>query len=443
MNTKVKNLLKGIFELTLLAIVLIIVSRVTMLKSEDGYEQMRSFYKQESGTVDALFLGSSRIYCQVDTGILWDEYGISGYNLGGAEATTWNSYYYLKEALKTQRPKVIFYDVGILAYRPDTEFQESKWAITNNYGMKWNKNRIEQLKANSEDYDTFRSLIFPLDTMHSRYSELTENDFRDVNNDISYKGFDYRDATTVLERPDVSHVIGRTPLSEKQEEYMVKMFNLAKDEGVPFNVVVAPYEVTEEDQRIYNYIHDLCDENDITFIDCNALYDEIGIDFSSDYAENLHMNFSGTKKYSSYLGEFIVNNYDIEDHRGDSKYSSWDKDALINRQNRLAYALNMTSTDGETDEILAGENYVVFEVDDMANLSVYDDGEMIIRAEGSAEYESNVTDGDLRFIVKRSNDLTTLNINREEIVIGFPWRRVIAYDKVLKKIVYDHCSYEE
>lgn len=443
MSTKYKNLLKAIFEFCLIAIVLIALSRVMMLKSEDGYTQMQSFYKQKNNTIDALFLGSSRVYCQIDTGILWDEQGISGYDLGGAEATTWNSYYYFKEALRTQRPKVVLYDVGILAYKPEVEVQESKWVMTNNYGMKWGLNRINQLRANTLDYSSFRKLFFPLDTMHSRYLDITENDFNDINNDVSYKGFDYRDAVTPLERPDVSYVTDRTQLSDKQEEYLLKMFELSKAENIPFVVVVAPYQETEDDQKIYNYISDLCNENEIQFINFNRMYDELDIDFSSDYAENLHMNFSGTKKYSSYLGQYIVNNYDITDHRGDIRYASWERDALICRHNRSAYFLKNGSDFNEKSAIVYNKDYIVFEVDNMANLSVYDDGEEIIHHEGSGEYRSNVVDGDLRLIVSRSEDITTININREEIVIGFPWRRIVAYDKVLNRVVYDFCYYEE
>ncbi|MDD6581027.1 MAG: hypothetical protein PUE89_09005, partial [Lachnospiraceae bacterium] len=70
-------------------------------------------------------------------------------------------------------------------------------------------------------------------------------------------------------------------------------------------------------------------------IDFNKMYDELSIDFSTDMAEKVHLNFSGTKKLTEYLGNYIVNNYDIPDHRGDAKYSSWDIDAKINRENRI------------------------------------------------------------------------------------------------------------
>ena len=103
MNQKIKNLLKGIIIIVVFTVVFLTVDKVLMLKSEDGYDQMQSYYKQEKNTVDVLFLGSSKIYCQIDTGILWDEFGISSFDLGGAEAPAWNSYYFMREALKTQK----------------------------------------------------------------------------------------------------------------------------------------------------------------------------------------------------------------------------------------------------------------------------------------------------------------------------------------------------
>ena len=77
MNRKVINFVKGIIVIAVFAVALCIANRILMHKSEDGYTQMQSYYKQIDNTVDVLFLGSSKIYCQIDTGILWDEHGIA------------------------------------------------------------------------------------------------------------------------------------------------------------------------------------------------------------------------------------------------------------------------------------------------------------------------------------------------------------------------------
>lgn len=335
MNSKVINFVKGIFVLLVFAMSICVANTILMHKSEDGYDQMQSYYKQIDNTVDVLFLGSSKIYCQIDTGILWYEHGISSFDLGGAEAPPWNSYYFLKEALKTQKPKVILYDATIIGFRQDVLYQPEVWSMTNNYGMHWNANRINQLRENAEKDELFKRLLFPLDTMHSRYKELTINDFIDENNSINYKGFDYRDGVVEFDTPDVSGMTESFVFDEKHEKYLRKMIQLSKENNIPFVVMITPYVVTYEQQGYFNYVEDICNEEGVTYIDFDKMYDEVGIDFSTDMAENIHLNFSGTEKLTKYLGNYLVENYDLTDHRGDPKYSSWEIDAEINRNNRL------------------------------------------------------------------------------------------------------------
>ena len=113
-----KNLLRGLVVISVAAGILLMLNKILLLKSEDGISQLNALYKQNDNTIDALFLGSSHVYCDISTGVLWDDYGIAGFDLGGAEAPSFTSYYHLKEALKTQHPQVIFYEISIAALRP-------------------------------------------------------------------------------------------------------------------------------------------------------------------------------------------------------------------------------------------------------------------------------------------------------------------------------------
>lgn len=69
--------------LLLLALTLGRADEVLALKSYDGLHTMQKFYEQPENTVDLLVLGSSHAYVNIDTGTLWDEYGIPSYDLGG------------------------------------------------------------------------------------------------------------------------------------------------------------------------------------------------------------------------------------------------------------------------------------------------------------------------------------------------------------------------
>ncbi len=68
---------------------------------------MDAFRNLEEDSLDILVLGSSHAYVDINPAVLWSEYGIAAYDLCGSNQPMWNTYYYLKEALKTQTPKVV------------------------------------------------------------------------------------------------------------------------------------------------------------------------------------------------------------------------------------------------------------------------------------------------------------------------------------------------
>ena len=79
---------------------------------------------------------------------MWDEYGIAAYDLGGTIQPLWNTYFYMKEALKTQTPKLIVLDCYTATLTE--EYQEESGMIKNTFGMKFSKNKIDAICASAE-----------------------------------------------------------------------------------------------------------------------------------------------------------------------------------------------------------------------------------------------------------------------------------------------------
>ena len=51
------------------------------------------------------------------------------------------------------------------------------------------------------------------------------------------------------------------------------------------------------------------------------------MDYSIDCNDsNSHLNAAGARKLTSWLGKYILDNYDIPDRRGDAAYAYWDSD---------------------------------------------------------------------------------------------------------------------
>lgn len=311
--------------LIILIIVLYYTNKVFAFKNVDGIYDFTKFYELESNTVDVLVLGSSHAYEAVNTGILWQEHGISSFVLGGPSQPIWNTYYYLKEALNTQTPHLIILEAYMVTSGSD--YGDDFRIISNTYGMRCSKNKVEaiQISAPQERWGEF---MFSYMQYHTRYTDLTREDFtKNQGNPLfeNWKGFCCNMGTISFDMPNIGEVTERRVLSKKTEEYYRKVIELASENNIPLLIVVSPYAgINETHQARYNTAADIAAEYNVNFINYNLLYDEIGIDFSCDVPDDAHLNYKGSQKYTHALGEYIINHYDILNRHGDDKYESWE-----------------------------------------------------------------------------------------------------------------------
>ena len=69
----------------------------------------------------------------------------------------------------------------------------------------------------------------------------------------------------------------------------------------------------------------LAKKENVDYIDFNMLTAQLKIDLSKSFRDNgTHMNYTGAKKVTDYLGAYIAENYNLADLRGDKSYSYWD-----------------------------------------------------------------------------------------------------------------------
>lgn len=322
-----KKLCEMICFCLLLGLIMQKIDKVLVLKTDDGIYNMMNFYKQEKDTIDVLIMGSSHAFIDVDTGVLWDKYGIASYTLGGPIQPLWNTYYFFKEALKTQTPELLVLE----AYCATTDSDYVIESIPGStYGMRWSENKLDAIKV-SAPKEEWTDYILSYIQYHTRYKELSAEDFLPEKGQTRYKhwkGFYNLMKTEPFETPMVSHVTERSALNKKTEEYYRKIIELALDYEIPVLVIVSPYAaITDENQAVFNTASDIASEYGVDFINYNLLYDEVGIDFSCDVADWGHLNYRGAQKYALALGRYISDHFDVSDRRSDKRYWSWDEEA--------------------------------------------------------------------------------------------------------------------
>lgn len=306
-----KNIIKTIGFLAVFLLLFLQVNSILEFKHEDGIAQMKMFYKQEKNSVDMLCLGSSHVFANIDPAILYEDYGISAYDLAGSMQPMWNTYYCLKEALKYQKPSLIVLDVFRLT-EGFTYSKESK-VVKNTYGMKLSMNKIESIQESVESQEDTLRHVFGMATYHNRYYELEEKDFQGgIKKDASYKGFCPLLEIQEQKEPKVSEIRETLPIEEKTKDYFCRILQLAEENHIPVLLINAPYCVTEDDKKVFNELEELLQEGvpgEVAYLDFNKLYKEMDLDFATDFADSEHLNQTGCEKLNAYLGKYLSEHY--------------------------------------------------------------------------------------------------------------------------------------
>ncbi len=303
--------------------------RMFSIKTAHGIKQAKALYQQPKDSADIVFMGSSHIHCNINTAYLWENYGIAAYDYSAAEQPLWGTYYYLKELCRYQDPKVIVLDMYSPArFSDDYQYE---YLVDNLQGLKFSVNKLAMLTTCAER-SRWTDYCPDFISYHNRYEELEKKDYDAFwkEEDLSsFKGYTPYFDVRAQERQELLET-ERVELSAKSEEYLKRIIDFAGERGIKLYFLVTPYTVTDDDEKVYNYISDFAENEGIIFDNTNFYYDEIGLDFDQDFNDDSHLNYSGSCKFTGYIAEKLLNLYkeDLPDHRGDDKYSSWDENVL-------------------------------------------------------------------------------------------------------------------
>lgn len=289
----------------------------------DEADTMKIFYEQPQNSIDVLALGSSHVFGSVNPAILWEEYGISAFDLCAAGSNTTVSYYYLKEALKTQKPKVVILGVNIVTDNIEEFGGEVAYMWTG--GMKFSKNKINLVRDITTEDSIDVILEFPIS--HIRLDELGFKDF------LPYKGDDYHRGYkgnrifwgNIADEEIIDNYtdkIGNIP--ENTKEMLDKIIKLSYEYNFELILYVSPALRSQEEWESINAIEIMAIEKGIKFINCYTNNNLIKIDYALDLNDKEHVNYLGNIKTTKYIGEYLNNEYNLPDHRGDKAYETWD-----------------------------------------------------------------------------------------------------------------------
>lgn len=319
-----------ILSLSIIAILYVIspifVPKWTTAEDDNMTQIVRGFYAERDNSLDVIFMGNSDMYNGMAPMQLWDDYGIASYAYTSSGQRMWTAHYMFLDALRSQKPKIIVFDVD--------EIQSTTNTTAACYRKAYDNMQMSPVKIRAIMHPCFKksiskriSFFLPVTRFHSRISSLTKDDFK-----YAYGYKIYENKGQVIKTHISEYRGGNSYMDNKNEKYefpkntkkyMDKIVKTCKEKNIELILIEIPSANSwsyAKSQAIAKY----ASEKNLTFIDFNFLLDDIGLDWTHDTIDSgNHLNIWGAQKVTKYMGRYLHENYNLPDRRKDKNYKDW------------------------------------------------------------------------------------------------------------------------
>lgn len=292
-----KNLIKDLIFITIFLFLLNICTNILVLKGNTYGSDVISFYNQKKNSLDIVFFGSSHSYTTFSPDIIENATGLKSYNFATQQQPIYITYHYMLETLKTQKPKYFVLETKMLAV--DDEFATEGVTRDAVDKMRTSINKINTINLSVKEKEDRVSYYLNIIKYHTRYNELTKTD---IKTGLTQKGIDNKGFKNLESNNDITinnekilEITEKENISNKNFKYLKKMIKLAKENNIELILVKSPCQLTEQDQKKYNWIEDYAKKNEIYYVNYNTQTEQLNLK-RGDYYDIGHLSYEGAKK---------------------------------------------------------------------------------------------------------------------------------------------------
>ena len=281
--------------------------------------------KQED-SLDMIYVGGSDVFCYWYPLQAWNDYGFTSYDLTSTSMQTENLLYLVRHALKYQDPKLFVIGVrSFVIYSGDG--YEGGLRYTSD-ALDLGIDRLRLIKTyyerRSMDIDIY-SIYLDISKHHSRYELLSSPEAWKLMDNVErspFKGVNVMSSYYYLDQGPQINTGNRREMDPIAEYTLRELLEFCSEKDLNVLFIESPYVLMQEDYEVYNTIGDIVTSYGFEFLNANDYFYEMGLNISEDFSDTGHVNVLGAKKYTDFLGSYIIENYDISNQRA-AENISW------------------------------------------------------------------------------------------------------------------------
>lgn len=287
--------------------------------------RVEGFYQEDSGSLDAVFIGASDMYTSFMPGRAYEKYGFTSYLLASESITSDGVLTAVKEVVRTQKPQLVVVEANAFLYSDDQNDQNQAYIHKFFDNLPFSLNKLDYIQKNVPVDDRWE-YIFPLIKYHSLWTEYPERFYMMASDlTLDMRGYNYlkgfRTTAQIFKSktPSLNDQIvtehDTLPLDPKLESQLRELLNYAKQNDVNLVFVRAPHYVTKETYdrvKRSNQMAHIVNEEGFSYYTFESDARDIGIDDQHDFYNVEHMNVYGALKFTDYVAERLVKTEDLK-----------------------------------------------------------------------------------------------------------------------------------
>lgn len=320
-----KKVLSCICFCLILVCLVVKVDDVLMSKSMNRYYILGKHLEEIDTKFDVQVFGSCHAYTSFNPNRLKEETGLSSFVMANPGEIMPSTYLRMLEQFKDYTPKVAIVETwGINPYETYeiTEEVLGKFFQPNIQNIPFS---LEKLKV-IRDFETLSMLEmnFPISQYKDR---IMDNDIKGYDFNYSFDaakedaseyvrtemisrlanyGFKVNPSTKLNQYEKLQNSVEDDDILEIESDiskYVYKIIDLCKEYDVELIFYRSPYVSKVNELRKINYFKQICQENDVLFLD---LEQGIDYDYSTDFYDYEHLSVTGANKATEYLIPYIL-----------------------------------------------------------------------------------------------------------------------------------------
>ena len=306
------------------------VNELTRLKNMSNLFDNFTDTKRE---YDVLLFGSSHMWDGVYPMELWAETGIASYNMAYTAARLGGVYWVIRCALEHAAPKVIILDPFLIEKETPVNlaiFQDAMAALP--FSLNKIRAAYDLCPPGTGTAEERAAVVWGFSKFHSRWPDLMSADFTHSENPY-YGAFPLVNVAPPHEAEPTDEALALDD-SYPNVPYLRRIAELCREKNIRLVLTAIPYPANREETMAVNGVAVLAQELGVEYL--NALDMDL-INFRTDFFDNEHLNVSGGLKYTAYLGNWLRENTELPDHRGDPAYAQWEADYLWWKQEKASW----------------------------------------------------------------------------------------------------------